>query len=143
MFVSVTRLHVRRWRFLPLFAIYTYRSMRQAQASAGFLGGRVAAEPPLGFWTVTVWAGEQAMRNFRNTGRHLKAMPRLLDWCDEASYTHWEQDDSSVPASAVLFERLRDTGKLSKVRYPSPAHASGKTVSLAQPNGGRDLRPIA
>jgi hypothetical protein len=100
-------------------------------------------EPPLGFWTVTVWADEQAMGRFRNAGSHLKAMPRLLDWCDEASYTHWEQDDSSVPSSTVLFERLRDTGKLSKVRYPSPAHASGKTVSLMEPNLGRYLRPVA
>jgi hypothetical protein len=68
------------------------------------------------------------MRRFRNAGDHLKAMTRLVDWCDEASYAHWQQDDSSVPSATVAFERLRDAGKLSKVRHPSAAHTSGQTA---------------
>jgi hypothetical protein len=145
-FVSVTRLHVRTWRFLPSFLVYTFRSRRQVEVSAGFLGGRLATEFPFGFWTITVWADEQAMREFRNTADHLKAMPRLLDWCDEASYAHWQQDDASVPSAAVAFERLRDTGKLSKVRHPSAAHTSGKTAPCGEakpgPELGKPLNPI-
>jgi hypothetical protein len=140
-FVSVTRLHVRKWRFLPSFAIYAYRSRRQAQIEVGFLGGRLATELPFGFWTITVWADEQAMRRFRNTADHLKAMPRLLDWCDEASYAHWQQEDSSVPSATVAFKRLRDTGKLSKVRYPSAAHANGQITPQGEPKQGPELRP--
>jgi hypothetical protein len=141
MFVSVTRLHVRKWRYLPSFVIYTYRSRRQAQIAEGFLGGRFATELPFGFWTITVWADEHAMHRFRNTADHLKAMPRLLDWCDEASYTHWQQNESSVPNATIAFERLRDTGKLSKVRYPSAEHASGQTAPQVEPKPGPVLRP--
>src|SRR5947209_2033210 len=136
MFVSITRLHVRKWWFLAPFALHTTRSMRQVQSSTGFLGGRLAPEPLLGFWTITVWTDEEAMRRFRNSAAHLKAMPHLLEWCDESSYVHWHQDDSSVPTAAVAFERLRDGGKLSKVRYQSAAHASGKTAPGKVPNDG-------
>jgi hypothetical protein len=136
MFVSVTRLHVRRWWILPAFALHTYRSMRQAKRSAGFLGGQLAGEPPLGFWTITVWNDEQAMRGFRNTAAHLRAMPRLLKWCDEASYTHWQQPDAVVPGLSDAFERLRATGKVSKVHHPSARHAAGRTVANAPPMGG-------
>jgi hypothetical protein len=115
--------------------------MAQAQRSAGFLGGRVAPEPPLGFWTFTVWADGESMRRFRNTAAHLKAMPRLLDWCDEASYVHWEQENSEVPTPKVAFERLRDAGHLSKVRHPSPAHIAGKTAPYGVPKAGADMEP--
>lgn len=136
MLISVTRLHVRHWWILPAFALHTYRSMRQAKQSAGFLGGRLAGEPPLGFWTITVWNDEQAMRGFRNTAAHLKAMPRLLDWCDEASYAHWQQQDSAVPSWSDAFHQLRTTGKVSKVRHPSARHSAGMTVANAPPTGG-------
>jgi hypothetical protein len=141
MFVSVTRLHVRKWGFLPPFALYTFRGGRQAQRSIGFLGGRFATELPFAFWTITVWSDEQAMRGFRNTAEHLRAMPHLLDWCDEASYAHWQQDDSAIPTSTAAFERSRDTGTLSKVRYPSAAHASGKTAPHGEPTPGPELQP--
>ena len=140
MIVSITRLHVRRWRFIPLFLIHTHRSLRQAQSSGGFAGGRLAGELPLGFWTFTVWTDSKAMLQFRNSADHLKAMPRLLNWCDEASYVHWQQDDSSVPSPAVAFERLRGSGKLSKVRHPSSAHAAGKTAPGGAPNSGMLVR---
>jgi hypothetical protein len=34
---------------------------------------------------VTVWLNRDAMAEFRRSGPHLKAMPKLLDWCDEAA----------------------------------------------------------
>jgi hypothetical protein len=141
MIASVTRLHVARWRFLFPFAINAWRSAGQAQRSAGFLGGALALEPPLGFWTFTVWADEKSMRAFRNSDPHMQAMPRLLQWCDGASYTHWLQDDTSVPTAAVAFERLRDSGKLSKVNHPNAAHAAGRTTEDAEPRAALPLRP--
>jgi hypothetical protein len=141
MIVSVTRLHTRRWPFLLPFAINVWRSARQAQRSAGYVDGALALEPPLGFWTFTVWIDEQAMRAFRKTAPHMKAMPRLLHWCDEASYVHWQQDDASVPTPAVAFEQLRIGGKLSKVNHPSAAHAAARTTGNAEPKPTLALRP--
>jgi quinol monooxygenase YgiN len=144
MIVSVTRLHTRRWRFLLPFAIEVWRTARQAQRSAGFLNGTLAVESPLVFWTFTVWTDEQAMRAFRNTAPHMKAMVRLLDWCDEASYVHWqEQKDQSVPQPTVAFERLRAGGKLSKVNHPSATHAAGRTTASAEPRPALILRPAS
>ena len=142
MLVSVTRLRVRRWWFLPSFALHTWRVARQVQGSAGFLGGAFGLELPFCFWTVTVWTDEQSMRGFRNHDAHMKAMPRLRHWCDEASYIHWQQDGASTPTLASAFERLRDIGKTSKVNHPSAAHAAGRTTADKAPkSAGGALSP--
>ena len=140
MIVSITRLRT-RWRYLLPFLVHVRRVTRQVQRSAGFLNGTLALEPPLAFWTFTVWSDEQAMRAFRNTGDHMNAMPRLLRWCDEASYVRWQQGDASLPTPAVAFERLRHEGKLSKVNHPSGAHAAGQMTGRAKPTLPLALRP--
>jgi hypothetical protein len=50
---------------------------------------------------MTAWESEAAMRAFRSSGANMKAMPKLLDWCDEASYAHWEQESPELPDWAV------------------------------------------
>jgi hypothetical protein len=131
--VSITRLRVRRRWFLPSFLFHALRTRRQVERSTGFLGGAFARELPLVFWTFTVWTDEYAMRAFRNTADHMRAMPHLMRWCDEASYVHWQQDDAFTPTPAVAFARLRDTGKTSKVSHPSAAHAAGRTTGDRRP----------
>lgn len=133
MLVSITRLRVRQWRFLPSFLFHALRTRRQVKRSAGFLAGAFARELPLVFWTFTVWTDERTMRAFRNTAAHMKAMPRLLRWCNEASYVHWQQDDAVTPTAAIAFVQLRDTGKTSKVSHPSAAHAAGRTTADREP----------
>lgn len=140
--VSVTRLKVRSvWYVVPFF-VATMASRRQIRRARGFVAGRLAVERPLGFWTMTVWSSEEAMRTFRNTGAHRQAMPRLLDWCDEASYVHWGQDAGTVPSIDVAYERLLASGHLSKVNHPSAAHLSGGTASGVKPLAGPAIAPI-
>jgi hypothetical protein len=88
MFVSVTRLRIRSIRFLPLFFLKTQRTGREIQAAAGFLGGELIVDRKLTFWTMTGWADERAMLNFRNSGAHKAVMPKLSQWCDEAAAVH-------------------------------------------------------
>jgi hypothetical protein len=97
--VSVTRLHIRSLRFLPQFLYYSLRSTYQVRRAGGFQAGWLGNESAWGFWTATTWASMDAMRAYRNSAPHRDAMKKLLHWCDEASYAHWEQD-TAVPPDA-------------------------------------------
>jgi hypothetical protein len=131
--ISVTRLRIRSYRYLPPFVWYSVRSAWQARRAGGFLGGKLMGDGRRTYWTTTAWVDEAAMRAYRNSGAHFTAMRKLLDWCDEASYTHWVQDSAELPDIKEAHRRVRDEGRLSKVRNPSPAHAAGQT---AEPESG-------
>src|SRR5215218_7761691 len=117
--VSVTRLHLASLWSMPMFLYYSLASARQAQRSPGFRGGWLGSEGVRGYWTSTMWDSVDAMRAFRNNGTHLKVMPKLLRWCDEASYAHWDQPETDLPTGDIAHERLLRDGKLSKVLKPS------------------------
>src|SRR5262245_11076936 len=139
-FVSVTRLHVRSWRFVLPFLFYTMRSGSQARRSRGFRGGTLGNDAQRGNWTITLWESEDAMRSFRNSGAHRVAMQKLLNWCDEASYAHYTTEGTAIPPAEAAYERL-SAGKISKVNHPSAAHAQGRTVSAGMPRFAVTLTP--
>jgi hypothetical protein len=91
--VSVTRLHLASLWFFLAFLAHALRSSRQARRSPGFITGW-GNDSEWGFWTATVWESAEAMRAYRS-GQHLKAMPKLLRWCDEGAFVHWEQQEDS------------------------------------------------
>jgi hypothetical protein len=97
MFASVTRLRVRSLKYLPAFLWMTFRSQRQVLCATGFLGGRLLVDAKRTFWTLTVWESERAMKAFRGDGPHAQAMPKLVEWCDEAAYVHWSPASTEVP----------------------------------------------
>ena len=139
-FVSVTRLHLRSWRFMPPFLFHTWTSARQLRRADGFLGGTLARDPQGGSWTNTLWRDEAAMRAYRNSGAHLRAMPRLLNWCDEASFAHWSQEGDALPDIRTAHERMRREGQTSKVRHPSARQQRGETAGAAPPRVAVHLR---
>ncbi len=122
--VSITRLRIRSVRFLPFFFLYAIRSQRQVRASLGFLNGALLPDQSWTFWTMTLWDSEESMRRFMTSGAHKAAMPRLLEWCDEASVVHWVQPESALPTWSEADLRMRSEGRASKVRHPSSAHAA-------------------
>lgn len=141
-FTSVTRLRLRKLRYMPGFVIRAQSSARQASRSEGFVGGYVTNAPGLTFWTVTVWRDAEAMAAYRAEEPHRSAMSKLADWCAEASVAHWEHDDEAVAPPEVAAQRLKAEGRLSKVRHPSPAQAAGETwPDGAVPRRGQPLRP--
>lgn len=142
MFVSVTRLRLRSWRFLPGFFFHTIRSTRQAKRADGFIEGYLAGDAERGSWTVTGWENESAMRAFRNSAAHLAAMPTLLRWCDEGSFAHWTQDHEGLPDPPTAFERMQRDGRTSKVLHPSARHQAGSVTGSVEPRPGPRLRPI-
>ena len=124
--ISITRLRIRRLRFLPAFMYHTLRSQKQLRRSPGFLRGYVALGPHFTFWTVTAWRDLDAMRAFRSAGAHLRAMPKLIDWCDEASVATLTDVGETLIEPAEAARRLRQGGRISKVRNPSAAQSRGE-----------------
>lgn len=122
--VSITRLRVRSWRYLPSFLFYALRSSRQAKKSQGILGVSLLREAESTFWTRTVWTTEPAMKAFMLAGPHRQAMRKLLEWCDEAALVHWEQESPQEPEWQEAHRRLQVEGRRSKVNHPSPAHVN-------------------
>jgi heme-degrading monooxygenase HmoA len=120
--VSVTRLRLRSWWYLPGFVFFAFRSRMQTMKAGGNRGLNLMRELGNVFWTATVWDSEQDMKRFMISGAHGRAMPRLLDWCDEASVARWEQESAALPAWQEAHRRMVAEGRRSKVRFPSAAH---------------------
>lgn len=123
-FVAVTRLRVRSIRFLPPFMLHAFRARGQVREAPGFQGGSLLVDRNWTFWTMTAWDSQESMRRYMTTAPHLTAMQHLPDWCDEASVVHWEQPDASLPPWLEADKRMRENGRPSKVRHPSPRHAT-------------------
>ena len=129
--IAVTRLRLRHWRFVFPFTWHTLRSFRQCRAAEGNLAA-MARRANGAYWTLTVWRDKAAMRAFMSSGAHREAMPRLQNWCDEASVGQWEQDSPVLPDWADAEDRMRTGGRLSAVKHPSPAHVAGATLGSSQ-----------
>ncbi len=137
-FVSATRLRVRAWRFMLPFYLHAFLSSRQARRAPGSLRVWVLNEEDRIFWTCTVWESQAAMRAYMASGAHLRAMPRLMAWCDEASVAHWQQEGVEAPDWAQVHERMQRDGRRSKVLYPAPAHQAYEIRPLRP----QALRPV-
>jgi len=139
-FISVTRLRVRSWRFLPTFFLYASRATRQASAAPGFLGGALLPDRRGTFWTLTVWNRQEDMRAYVVSGAHKTVMPKLMHWCDEASIANWEQAEAIVPSWPEAETRMRQLGRPSKVSHPTTGHSTMAFASL-RPGIGAPINP--
>jgi hypothetical protein len=119
MFISITRLRIRRWWFMPAFLWLTQRSTKQARSASGFKAGFTLVDKHRVFWTMTAWESEAAMKAYRGSGPHRGAMKKLPDWCDEASVGHWTGD--VLPDWLEAWERMQKEGRFTPVKHPSDA----------------------
>jgi hypothetical protein len=122
--VSITRLRVRSWRYLPAFFIRTLAIARQAARAGGILKVTLLRDARNTYWTSTSWVSEAAMKAFIHASPHGPAMRSLLEWCDEASLVRWNQDTGDLPAWDEAHRRLEREGRRSKVHHPSAAHTA-------------------
>jgi Domain of unknown function (DUF3291) len=120
--VSITRLRVRSWIYLPAFLLRALRIGGQAKRAPGNLGAKILNDRRRTFWTCTCWDSETAMRAFMLGPPHGPAMRKLLEWCDEASLVHWSQPRPELPTWREAHERLWREGRRSKVNHPSEDH---------------------
>ena len=140
-FISITRLRLRAWRFLPQFAFYATRANVQVRRARGFVGGELLNDRAWTFWTMTAWNERADMRGYIASGAHLTAMPKLLHWCDEASIVHWEQEGHDLPTWDEADCRMRAEGRASKVRHPTVDHA-GLRYRTPRTTGAVPLVPL-
>jgi hypothetical protein len=129
--ISVTRLRLRSTRYLLPFLWYALRSNVQARRADGNLGVGLRSNKTAN-WTMTLWRDEKALRDFMLHGPHRTAMTRLPLWCDEASLVRWHTEDTTLPSWETAEQRLAAEGRLSAVKFPSPAHAAGRTLGSSQ-----------
>jgi hypothetical protein len=122
--VSITRLRVRSWSYLPAFFVQTLRSAWQAARSDGNLAVKLLRDRRNTFWTSTSWSSEDAMKAFMHAKPHGPTMRRLLDWCDEAALVHWTQAGADLPGWEEAHKRIQQEGRPSKVNRPSAAHTA-------------------
>ena len=138
-FISVTRLRVRSWSYLPAFLLATTRIAWQARNADGSLAVKIFRERRNAFWTSTSWESEAAMRQFMRAKPHGPAMRKLLSWCDEAAIVHWTQSDGELPSWREAHRRMQGEGRPSKVNYPSLAQQS-YTIPEPDPRAKSELR---
>ena len=137
--ISVTRLRVRSWFYLPAFVIRSLRIARQAKRAPGNLAVRLLNDRRKTFWTTTCWESEATIRGFMLAPPHGPAMRKLLEWCDEAALVHWLQPGPELPAWTEAHERMQREGRTSKVNHPSQAHARF-VIAPPQTNARSDVR---
>lgn len=137
--ISITRLRVRRWWYLPAFFTSVIRIGKQARTSQGNLAVKILADSKSTYWTATSWESEAAMRAFMLAAPHGPAMRNLLNWCDEAALVHWTQPEYELPAWSEAHRRLIAEGRPSKVNHPSPAHSSHR-LPMPKAGAGREIK---
>jgi hypothetical protein len=119
---SITRLRLRSI-FTLLDFVHAARAISaQTASSPGFISGAILTEGRLVFWTRSTWESADAMKAFRDSGVHREIMPKLMDWCDEASVAQW-QGEAETDWDAI-YTRMTEHGRLSKVRRPTAAHTA-------------------
>lgn len=123
-FVSVTRLRLRSWLFLPSFFYQTLFISRQAAKSPGNLHVDLLRDDRNAMWTCTTWDSENAMKAFMLAKPHGPVMRKLINWCDEGAVAHWTQPEPEPPSWPEAHRRLLKDGRRSKVNHPSAAHTA-------------------
>jgi hypothetical protein len=136
-FVSITRLRIRSIFFLPRFLLANEASIKFIRKVNGFIAGKELIDKGFTFWTVTIWESGEAMKFFRNNDPHKTAMRNLPNWCNEAAYAHWTQEDDTIPPWPVLHQKLIEVGKLTKVKFPS---AQQPTMNFRAPKWSKSER---
>jgi hypothetical protein len=123
-FVSITRLRVRSWFYVPAFVVQTLRIARQAARADGNLAVKLLRDRRKTFWTGTTWSSEDSVKAFMHAKPHGPTMRSLLNWCDEAALVHWTQAGEEFPSWGDAHKRIQQEGWRSKVSHPSAAHTA-------------------
>ncbi len=68
------------------------------------------------------------MKAYRDSDAHRAVMPKLVEWCDEASVAHWE-GEPAVDWNEI-YARMVAEGRSSRVRRPTKAHTAKRIAQI-------------
>jgi hypothetical protein len=122
--IAITRLRLRDPALLDEFFTAAADLLLQAQGADGSIRADAIADANDVWWTVSAWRTRGDMRRYTATEPHRSAMPRLDDWCDEATFADWEQEDNDLPDWETSHEFLIEHGTSAPLSHPSPANAT-------------------
>lgn len=125
---SITRLRLRSLLTLPAFLRASAEINAQCARAPGFRSGALLLEGRLVFWTRSAWTGSDAMKAFRDSGAHRAIMPKLLDWCDEASVVQWQGEAEAD--WDTIYAHMVTEGRSSRVRRPTRAHTEKRFAPM-------------
>lgn len=104
MFISVTRLHIKSKRKLPIFFFHTIKSIIQSKNTEGLKFSSFNKEGWDTYWTLTVWESKEHMMVFRNNGNHLKSMKISRNIAYKLELIYWVAE--AIPTWNECKERL-------------------------------------
>ena len=122
--IVITRLRLKDPALFDEFFASAVAAVEQAQSSSGNLAADVLADASNTYWTRTTWQDRGAMHGFVGAEPHRGIMQRLDDWCDEATFVDWDQDDAELPDWQASYDRLIADGHVASLSQPSDAHQS-------------------
>lgn len=125
--ISITRLKLRSFFYLPLFFYNAARSVNQIRNAKGLISGKtLVANWGLVHLTVTLWQDPEHMQKFMTTGAHLEAMKKGTKWCDEMVTVSGEISPSESSSSASELpdlveceKQLENFGRFVPLKYAS------------------------
>ena len=80
------------------------------------------------------------MNAYRVAGAHLRAMPKLLKWCDEAAVAHWSQHSAEIPSWQEAHRHMLTEGDCRRSIIPRVQVA--KQIPTPEPSRAeRRLKP--
>lgn len=136
---SITRLRLRSLFTLPAFARETRMIAAELSNAPGFLGGAVLAEGRLVFWTRSAWESIDAMKAFRDSGAHRVSMPKLIEWCDEASVA--QSAGGPMTDWDAIYTHMVEHGRSSRVRRPTKAHQEKRYSKMLRWSPEQPIQP--
>jgi heme-degrading monooxygenase HmoA len=120
--IVITRLRLSDTQFRDPFLEAAAQVFNQAVESPGNLQVEVLPDANDVYWTRTSWSDRDAIVAFMTSQPHRGAMRHISEWCDEATYVEWTQEDSMFPSWRIAFERLVDEGQVTPLLDPSANH---------------------
>jgi hypothetical protein len=97
-FALLSYLPLNKYRAIPSFLRFSSQIQKQLRTTPGVIGYSLRAKLlSRNFWTLSAWAGEEAMMNFVAKIPHGQAMKAMMPHMGPTHFTKWRVLGSALP----------------------------------------------